>query len=718
MISSIKAAHTESDGSNWPARAEKLRTEMRRILSIPDNTVSLNPTSRTADKTDDYTIEAVTYVSEPGSRVTASLYLPADAEVPVPAIVLACGHGGSKSGFYSQYAGQLYARLGYACLIPDTIGEEEREAAGAMGARGHDIYHFGNYTQEFSEQRLKRPVLGKIVLDLIRGIDYLEMRDEIDNSRIGIAGYSLGGTSAGCVAAIDTRIKAAVICGWHFSPRFAKEGKHCSRLPYMAFRTIMGFDEMTALTAPHSPTLFICGMKDNIIDSGGDGANNIREIGSVVPKARQILTNAGMESEISYEFVPEAGHRPFFLSASAVSFFDKHIRRTETTRRDLGKTIHYGDWVDSQGQSIEPLYNTERNERGLEVVDCGAVLRDRETLACFPGQRYPDPSYTMVGWINTVVATNFSEEYNQWLKPQNWKRDNAEPVISLGEPGDFDDTHLFAPLVAYENGRYSLWYPGARGAVAERVFRLGYATSTDGVNFTKADFAPVYEFGDGVRSVLTPTLLRSPDGAVLRDDGKLRMWFTAADLTTTGAPHTLHEAESTDGVHWLKPSPAQLDNIYAPTIIKEGDTYRLWYTDVSREPWIMRHAFSHDGKRWRVSSKPALVIDQDWEKERLFYCTVMKADGFYIMWYGSYWNERDETTAIGSAVSADGLHWVKNPNNPVFRPDPSRSWESHYTTSQSVMRLPDGRWRIWYATRKAPPFVNKYFAIGTAVWDR
>jgi hypothetical protein len=38
-----------------------------------------------------------------------------------------------------------------------------------------------------------------------------------------------------------------------------------------------------------------------------------------------------------------------------------------------------------------------------------------------------------------------------------------------------------------------------------------------------------------------------------------------------------------------------------------------------------------------------------------------------------------------------------------------------YVTSQSVMRLPDGRFRIWYASRKKPPFVNKYFAINTAV---
>ena len=31
--------------------------------------------------------------------------------------------------------------------------------------------------------------------------------------------------------------------------------------------------------------------------------------------------------------------------------------------------------------------------------------------------------------------------------------------------------------------------------------------------------------------------------------------------------------------------------------------------------------------------------------------------------------------------------------------------------------MPDGSLRIWYASRKKPPFVNKYFAINTAVWN-
>ena len=117
-----------------------------------------------------------------------------------------------------------------------------------------------------------------------------------------------------------------------------------------------------------------------------------------------------------------------------------------------------------------------------------------------------------------------------------------------------------------------------------------------------------------------------------------------------------------------------------------------------------------------MTDHACVVIDQEWERDRVFYPTVLKTGSQYRMWYGAYWTARPQTTALGFATSEDGLIWRKNPNNPVFTPDPNRPWESHYTTSQSVLPLEDGSFRIWYATRKAPPSINKYFAIGTARW--
>lgn len=316
----------------------------------------------------------------------------------------------------------------------------------------------------------------------------------------------------------------------------------------------------------------------------------------------------------------------------------------------------------------------------------------------------------------SIVAAEPPKELAKWLAPQQWQRDVEEPIVSLGMDGEFDDRHIFAPAVAEEGGKFSLWYSGSRGTPGNRVFRLGLATSYDGKRFEKHVGNPVLEFADGAHSILTPALSRNANGSVLRENGKLRMWFSSAMLGKSGL-HTLHESTSSDGVHWEAPSEPLAENAYCPTVLKTERGYEMWFSDVSRRPWVIRHATSEDGRRWNVAPRPALVLSQEWEAEVFVYPTVLKVDDAYLMWYGSYDHAiRRETTAIGFAVSLDGQNWHKHPQNPVLRPDPARTWESNYVGSGCVMRLADGSFRYWYASRKAPPFLNLYFAINTARW--
>jgi len=329
---------------------------------------------------------------------------------------------------------------------------------------------------------------------------------------------------------------------------------------------------------------------------------------------------------------------------------------------------------------------------------------------------------TLAGILTSVSldvrADNPDAELQRWLAPQQWTRDTEGPVLSLGQQGSFDDQHIFAPCVGRLEGRCFLWYCGSRGTVEDRVFGLGLATGNDGRHFDRHAGNPVLKFADERHSVLTPTLLVDGSGSPIREGGKLRMWFSSTDFHDKSSLHTLHESASEDGIHWSPPSAALLKHVYAPTVLKVGDTYRLWFTDVSRSPWLIRYGESSDGRVWRVEPEPVLKLDQEWELSRLFYPTVRKVDEVFLMWYGSYWKDQgSQKTALGFAVSRDGRNWTKSPHNPVFRPALERPWESHYVTSQSLVRQDDGSWRMWYASRTKPPFVHKYYAIGTATWS-
>jgi predicted GH43/DUF377 family glycosyl hydrolase len=304
---------------------------------------------------------------------------------------------------------------------------------------------------------------------------------------------------------------------------------------------------------------------------------------------------------------------------------------------------------------------------------------------------------------------------DQWFCEQKWVRDAKEPCVSLGDAGSFDDMHLFAPAARVVDGMTHLYYCGSQGKVEDRVFRMGMSTSGDGRVFTKHG-SDLLEAGEGA-SLLTPTFLRSGDGCVLREDGSLRLWFSSTTFPS-GILHTIHETRSEDGLVWSNPSASQVEGAYAPTVLKDGDRYIMWYTDVTVDPWTFRFAESQDGSTWTSHTDPVLNVDQGWEISRIFYPTVLKKDGVFLMWYGSYQAVDRHMTAIGFAVSEDGIDWTKHPDNPVFGPNLEREWESHYTTSQSIHVDPEGSLRMYYASRTKPPFTHKYFAIGTAVWRK
>jgi hypothetical protein len=325
---------------------------------------------------------------------------------------------------------------------------------------------------------------------------------------------------------------------------------------------------------------------------------------------------------------------------------------------------------------------------------------------------------------------------DRWLGPQEWKRDSDTPALSLGEKGRFDDQHIFAPHVVHmpgdKDGEYWMYYCGSQRCMDagtykgkpkdpdpkkcdQRLFKVGLAKSKDGIKFTRYSQDPVFSFGDDIHSIVTVALLKNPDGTLCRENGRLRMYFAMVDFPKGTYKHYLYQTTSEDGIRWDKPT-LLAENMYAPCVIKEGDKYRMWYTWIDKHPWHTRYAESADGSAFKLHDKPCIVMDQKWEVKDQVYPMVIKADDVYIMLYGCYWND-PQHTGLGFAASKDGLTWTKHAENPVFRPEPKNEWESNFTTSQSLMRLPDGSYRVWYAGRMKPPWNNLYFAIGTARWE-
>jgi dienelactone hydrolase len=161
-----------------------------------------------------YTIEKLVYESFPGHFVPALLYLPKNRAGRVPGILSPCGHSavGKAANTYQVLHANLVER-GYAVLTYDPVGQGERSqfwdaqrgqskfnlTCGEHAVLGNPLYLLGTSLARYR------------IWDGLRGIDYLASLPTVDPDRIGCVGSSGGGTLTAYIAALDPRVRAAVI---------------------------------------------------------------------------------------------------------------------------------------------------------------------------------------------------------------------------------------------------------------------------------------------------------------------------------------------------------------------------------------------------------------------------------------------------------------------------------------------------------------------------
>ena len=285
---------------------------------------------------------------------------------------------------------------------------------------------------------------------------------------------------------------------------------------------------------------------------------------------------------------------------------------------------------------------------------------------------------------------------------QAWTRHPANPLLSL-RPGRFDSFHIHAPMVVKEGGRYRMWYSGSDRTPNE-YHRIGYAESRDGVTWERLD-EPVLVPGDPSGYFSVPAVLRTPDGEVLKQDGLYRMWFTGHNLMCD-----LRTATSPDGIEWTLHSEEPLrTDVYCPTIIFEGGLYRMWYTNLDADgAMAIFYADSTDGLEWSMRPGPVLRSTEPWEHRNVLYPFVLKRGGVYEMCYTSYGHICD----LAVARSDDGIHWQKD-GGPILFPDPDSTYDSLYCSNASVIPEPNGRDKLYYASRI--DMDHRYYAIALAV---
>ena len=227
------------------ARSLNLLQAFRQVDELPER-IPLDVRERERREYESHTEIRLTYRGEPHERIPAYLLLPRVAHGRLPAVVAAhqcaclCDVGkeqvvGKCPGLLDQAYGLELVLEGFAVLAPDAnkVGERfdpdlreqweravpERLPSGDWGQDRCCTAPGGSWG----------PVRWKLVHDTMRAVDLLCGLEEVDHTRIGMIGHSLGADTIVSAMPLEPRIQAAVISGGGIMPR---NGFSVYALPY------------------------------------------------------------------------------------------------------------------------------------------------------------------------------------------------------------------------------------------------------------------------------------------------------------------------------------------------------------------------------------------------------------------------------------------------------------------------------------------------------
>ncbi|MCE7983530.1 MAG: hypothetical protein DYG89_20345 [Caldilinea sp. CFX5] len=202
--------------AHFEAHRSRVRNHfLAAIGGLPAQKTALNAQGMGLITQERYVIEKLVYESLPNFYVTAALYVPKGLSAPAPAVVFVHGHSDLGKG-YPEYQAVCIDLVnnGFVVLAVDPPGQGERKqyydpATGQL--------HLPHCTDEHTHSGLQFVVGGAslarhFIWDVIRGVDYLETRTEVDATRIGLTGNSGGGTQASFLMMAEPRFAAAAPC--------------------------------------------------------------------------------------------------------------------------------------------------------------------------------------------------------------------------------------------------------------------------------------------------------------------------------------------------------------------------------------------------------------------------------------------------------------------------------------------------------------------------
>jgi dienelactone hydrolase len=293
-------ARTRAQAEEWQQALRARLTEL--IGGFPSERGPLRPLTLESRAFPGYRREKIVFDSRPGVSVLAYLLLPTQAQTPAPTVICVPGHGRGvddivgiderghertdKAGYQHDFAIQV-AEAGLAAVAIEPM---------AFGCRRDPVNARRGLSQKGCEPAaggallLGETMIGWRIWDVMRTLDYITTRPELNANRVGCMGISGGGTATLFSAALEPRIRAAMVSGYLNTFRDSIGSlAHCVDNYVPGILNWAEMHDVAGLIAPR-PLFVESGEKDNIfpIASSIESFTHVRGIYDVFQAADRV----------------------------------------------------------------------------------------------------------------------------------------------------------------------------------------------------------------------------------------------------------------------------------------------------------------------------------------------------------------------------------------------------------------------------------------------
>ncbi|MCR9200374.1 MAG: glycosylase [Planctomycetaceae bacterium] len=236
-------------------------------------------------------------------------------------------------------------------------------------------------------------------------------------------------------------------------------------------------------------------------------------------------------------------------------------------------------------------------------------------------------------------------------------RSVTDKPVFTGRPGQWDELIRERGWVMKDGDTWRMWYTGYNKSVQPYDMKLGYATSADGLDWTRQTDGPIHDD------------VWVEDMIVIRHGDLLYMF-------AEGAGDQAQLLTSSDGLKWTRVgsldvrlqngSPISAGPYGTPTVWVEDGTWYLFYERRDQGIWL---ATSTDARVWtNVSDRPLIVPGPDsYDALMIAMNQIVKiGNRYYAVMHGTGTTTKPRDWCTYFCVSDDLRTWKKCAEGPVL----------------------------------------------------